>query len=82
MDSKKRKTDVNPSNDVSVAGSLQLHGLTLTNFRREWKKEDSSRDWTLATLMRPDEEDRRAMGEESEGGRGEVGDEGRDGGKS
>lgn len=57
--------------------------VTSTNLRPAWRKDDSIRVWTLATLIRPDEGDARGMGESTgERGGGDEGEDGRVGGKS
>ena len=57
--------------------------VTSTNLRPAWRKEDSSRAWTLATLIRLEDGEERGMGESSgERGAGEEGELGSVGGKS
>lgn len=61
--------------------NLWLISITSTNLRPEWRKEDSSRVWTLATLM--DDAEERGIGElTGERASGEEGEGVRAGGKS
>lgn len=63
--------------------NVKITFVTSTNLRPAWRNEDSSRAWTLATLIRLDGGEERGTGESTgEWGTGEEGEGGSVGGKS